>query len=317
MNARFFETKKFLLIIVCTVLPLILFSKEYDTSILEKEFNLAGKKAEKTQYYIMESQLISYALDGTRVGRDCFMLYLKWTHKKATDEYTCSKFEINYGDSLVVELPSLANWNFSVSQGIDEKNQVLGIDHSKFANLSDNRGQQVPMDKQYHVYNAFIDFFSFCAIFAEPIDGGRSIADLNMVGQKIIHAAAFTEPPTHLGEELAEGSYFKNGEISLTFKGLSLIKENPCAIIGYDSGESSFKMIATPAPDMKFITVGSSHYQGDIYKDLQTNWVQRVTLHEMVITETALPMPPHKVNSAIERIILVQNVSKEEFEEAK
>jgi hypothetical protein len=67
----------------------------------------------------------------------------------------------------------------------------------------------------------------------------------------------------------------------------------------------------------KIITVGSSHYQGDIYKDLQTSWVQKVTLHEMIATEVVLPMPPHKVNSVVERIILIQNLSPEDFEQAK
>jgi hypothetical protein len=66
-------------------------------------------------------------------------------------------------------------------------------------------------------------------------------------------------------------------------------------------------------PNMEIKTVGSSHYQGDIYIDLFTNWVRKATLYELVVSEVSLPMPPNKVNSVIERDILVRNVSAAEF----
>ena len=55
------------------------------------------------------------------------------------------------------------------------------------------------MDKAYYVYNAFIDFHGFCNVFAEPTTGGKGIQDLKSIGDKIVHAAAFTEPPVNLG----------------------------------------------------------------------------------------------------------------------
>jgi hypothetical protein len=64
---------------------------------------------------------------------------------------------------------------------------------------------------------------------------------------------------------------------------------------------------------MEVRTVGSSHYKGDIYIDLSTNWVKKVTMYELVVSETALPMPPNKINSVIERDIIVRNVSAGEF----
>lgn len=111
-----------------------------------------------------------------------------------------------------------------------------------------------------------------------------------------------------------EGSYFKNGEITLEFKGVSVRNDLTCAVIGYDSGESSFKMIMMPMADMKIETIGSSHYWGDIYKSLSTGWVQKVDMTEIVLSETSLPVPPGKVNSVVERRILIRNVSQKEFE---
>ena len=190
---------------------------------------------------------------------------------------------------------------------IDAQGQVLGIEHRPFENLSDSTGKLIPPDKAYQVYNAFVDFHSF-TILGEKTPAGHGIQDLTQIGQKIVHAAAFTEPPVNLGSTAAEGSVFKNGEITLELKGLSLVDGRPCALVGYDSGASSFTMIMHPAPEMEIRTVGSSHYQGDLYKDLQTNWLQKATLHELVVSETTLPMPPNKVNTVIERQILIRNV---------
>ncbi len=72
-------------------------------------------------------------------------------------------------------------------------------------------------------------------------------------------------------------------------------------------------MIINPMPDIKVVAVGSSHCQGDIYKDLASNWVQKVTFNEIVVTEATMPMPPNKVNSVVERNVLIRNVGEGEF----
>lgn len=288
------------------------------TSILDKKFDLAGEHSQETQYYLMESKLLTYALDGTRVGTDIFRLRLKCVPAEIAgtdgDEYTCIKFTLQQGDASEAAIPVLENWTYVFYQaGIDEKGQVFGIDHSKFENLVDINGNVLPPDKAYHVYNAFIDFHGFCNVFAERVPDGKGIQDLTKIGQKIIHAAAFSEPPVNLGSNISEGSFFKNGEITLEFKGLSVVNGKHCAIVEYDSGESSFKMIMKPMPNMEIHTVGSSHYKGYIYKDLATNWVQKATMIEVVVSETTLPMPPNKINSVIERNIIIRNVNENEF----
>ena len=290
----------------------------YDDSILDKVFDLAGEHSQETQYFLMESKLITYALDGRRIGTDIFRLRLKCVPAKIAgkggDEYTCVRFTSQQGDALEKTIPALENWRYVFKQaGIDEKGQVFGIDHSKFENLVDSDGNTLPTDKAYHVYNAFIDFHSFCNVFADSTLAGNGIQDLEKIGQKIVHAAAFSEPPVNLGSNVSQGSFFKNGEITLAFKGLSVVNGRHCALIEYDSGESSFKMFMKLTPSMEIQTVGSSHYKGDIYKDLETNWVQKVTMNEVVVSETTLPMPPNKINAVIERNIVIRNVSEKEF----
>jgi hypothetical protein len=128
------------------------------------------------------------------------------------------------------------------------------------------------------------------------------------IGQRIVRAAANSRAPTNLGSAFAEGSYFQSGEVTLEFKGASLVDDKPCALIGYDSGASSFTMIARPVADIEVRTVGSSHYWGDIYKDLETNWILRANLTELVVSETTLPGEPKKTDSVIERSIGIQNI---------
>jgi hypothetical protein len=169
-------------------------------------------------------------------------------------------------------------------------------------------------DAAYQVYNAFIDFHSFTEIFAKPTDEGGGIQDLKRIGDKIVHASAFTEPPVNLGNLILPGSTFKNGEVTLEFKGLGIRDEAACALIGFESGESAFRMLMKPMPDMEIQAVGRSHYAGDLYLELDTRWVRRVDMTETVITEVTLPTSPKKINEVIERKLLIRTLTREEFE---
>jgi hypothetical protein len=230
------------------------------------------------------------------------------------DEYSCLKFtvQINKGPELII--PSLTGWKYYFSMtanALDQKGQVFGIDHAKFENLKDEKGNAVPAGNTYHVYNAFIDFHSMF-VFCESSGVGKGAENLKQLGDKIIHSASYSQPPVNLGSQIAEGSYFKNGEVTLLFKGLSWENGKTCALIEYDSGQSSFFMKIKPMPNMEVVTKGSSHYWGDIYKDLAGGWFQKATLHEMVISETDIPSM-NKVNNVVERSISIKNIQRPEF----
>jgi hypothetical protein len=309
------------LMVVCGIAPVLTAgSAVKDDAILRQTFNLGGERSRQIQYFQMESKLITYALDGKRVSTDVFRLRLKCVPAKMAgtegDQWTCARFTVQLGDEPEVEVPAVKNWTYVFKippTGIDDKEQTLGIDHAQFANLVDASGKALPPDKAYHVYNAFIDFHGFCDVFADRTEGGKGVQDLKSIGQRIVHAAANTEAPVNLGSSIAKGSTFKNGEMTMELKGLSRVAGAACAMVGFDSGESSFKMFVKPMPNTEIRTVGSSHYKGDIYIDLSTNWVKKVTMYELVVSEVTLPTPPGKVNSVIERDIIVRNVSAAEF----
>jgi hypothetical protein len=287
-----------------------------DDSILRGTFDLAAPRSRDPQTYEMETRVFTYALDGKRVNTDVLKLSLACTPAKTgsgdADLYTCTRFAVQFGTGSEVEIPAMAGWSYPfrhTDTGKDGKGRVFGIDHAKFEKLVDADGKPLPVDKAYFVYNSFIDFHAFCNVFAEPAAGGKGIQDLKHIGDKVMHAAAFSEAPVNLGSGIQEGSTFKNGEITLEFKGLSLVDSAACAVMAYDSGESSFQMIVTPMPNMEVRSVGGSHYKGDLHIDLGTRWVRKATMDELVVTETTVPGMANKINAVIERTVTIRNVT--------
>ena len=281
------------------------FAEAQSSPELSKTFDLGVKRTPTPQFFVMVSKLMVYARDGKRTGTDVYRLRLKSNPAQAGkdgDEYACARFTWQPQGGAEAVIPALTDWRY-IFKAAGEKGQMFGIDPRKFEGLADSNGKPLPADKGYHVYNAFIDFHSFCNVFADGAAPGRGIQDLKKLGDKIVHAAAFSKPPVSSGD-----SFFENGEITLELKGLSQVNGRACALVGYDSGESSFKM------EMKGTrTAGSSHYFGDIYKDLANGWVQRATMTEIVISETSVATLPNKVNTIIERSIDIRNVSEKEF----
>jgi hypothetical protein len=286
-------------------------------TILMREYNLVPQHSKDTQYFEMESRLQNYALDGTRLGTDIYRLFLRCGPSPDPlkgDEYTCLKFTVQINNNPELTVPSLTNWKYFFLLTPDAKNEqgeVLGIPHSKFDNITDEKGNLIPIGNAYHVYNAFIDFHSMY-VFCEKTEAGNGAQNLKKMGDRIVHVASYSQPAVDLGSTVAKGSYFKNGEVTLLFKGLGLVNEKTCALLEYDSGESSFYMKMNPMPNMEVITKGSSHYWGDIYKDLTTGWFQKATLHEMVVTETNVP-GMNKMNAVVERSIIIKNIRRPAF----
>src|SRR5690606_11936873 len=114
---------------------------------------------------------------------------------------------------------------------------MFGIDPTRFEHLVDSTGATVPVDQAYHVYNSFIDFHMFDQVLAAQASG-NGIEDLRRIGDRIVHEAAYSDVPVQVGNTVKEGSHFRNGEMTLEFKGLSAVDDRPTAIIAYDSGES-------------------------------------------------------------------------------
>ena len=292
------------------------FPKQFTVSG-EATYNLAGERSRVAQYYIYTSEIVMYAPDGSRTGKDVYRLYLRsdpvMVEGKETFKHTCVQFFVQPNGAKEMSLPSLENWQYIPMLGFDGKNQVFGIDHDRFRNLIDSAGNALSLDKSYQIYNVFIDFYGFTSVFADRMPDGGGIQDLHKIGEKIVHSTAFSSGSAYLEGLTSEGSFFKNGEITLWFTGLSIVNRRPCALVGLDSGECSLKMIMSPMPDVNITTIGLSHYKGNIYKDIASNWVQKVTFDEILVLETTISASSPKIHSVVERNVLILNVSKDEF----
>lgn len=288
---------------------------------LRIKFQLAGDRSSEIHYYFMESKINTLTADGIIRTTDTYKLLLKCVPAQITgskgDLYICEKFTVTFDDSPEVAIPVLERWSYFYNVNKNYRNEtghVLGIDHRPFENLIDAKGNKVPQDKAYHVYNAFIDYHALCTVFPERTPSGNGIQDLEHIGQKIIHSTSFSKPEVSVNTLVSEGSYFQNGEVTLEFKGIGLYRDAPCAIVGYDSGASRFAMTIEPAPGIQVRTNGSSHYKGDIYKNLKSNWVEKVVLEEIVVSETIIPEPSTKIDAVSERKITLLNISQNEFD---
>ncbi len=285
----------------------------------DKKFDFTGELVEKSQFFKMESRVITYTPAGLQQTVDVYEVFLQYnpqfTNLNAEKEWTCLSFNIKKSGSPQTNISSLKGYTYNYYPGIDKKGQVFGIEHKVFENLKDGSGIPLDLSQKYLIYNTFIDFHGFCNVFATPEDDGSGIQDIKSLGQKIIHSAAHSQPPTHLGKDILPGSFFKNGEITLELKGIGQINKRNCALLDFDSGKSSFKMILQPAAGVQAVTTGSSHYRGDIYKDLKSNWIQKVNFQEWVVSETIVTPGDIKQASVIERNAFLVNLEEEEFYE--
>lgn len=297
---------------------LIAAARSSSGSDLMSEVRLTGDPEPTVHYYRMTTEVVAVEPDGKRQSPEVYDLWLEYAPKPgaAGDLVTCRRFTVRLGDQPSVALPSLENWSYTLRltpTGLDERGFIFGIDQTKFERLETANGEVLAVTAAYPVFNAFVDFHSFGQVFARRTSEGKGIQDLRAIGQTILHVSAHTQPPASLGSAVEQGSFFRNGAVTLELKGLSRVGGRRCALIGYDSGDSSFKMILKPLPQVAVETDGGSHYLGDLYVDLETQWLLKATLTEIVVSETSGAVLPQKVRSVIERRLLLRAVSQGEL----
>jgi len=294
-------------------------------SVLQHEVDLSGARSAGTRYFDMTTALMSIESNGTRGEAESLRVQLQAVPTQDSagpaTEYTCRQFLLVKANGTRVSIPALSGWTHlfrNTANGLDAAGQVFGIDHSKFQHLVDSAGEPLEASESYLVYNTFVDFHAFCDEFASPTREGHGIQDLKRIGQIVVHAAANSKPSTSLRGQIQEGSFYQNGQITLSLKGLSLVNDSPCALVSFDSGESSFRMAMEPVPGMQVETVGGSHYYGDIHVDLETRWPRLVQMRELIVSETRVPMsgssPPRLIHSIQERGTTVRSVTRAAFE---
>ena len=290
-------------------------------SILQRTYNLAQERPMESRYYCMETKVVYLSEDGTRTVPITLSLLLMCSPAGQSPcdgyRYTCARLSIQRENEPKYHIPDLNGWSYLFKRADDGSfnhgGLIYGIDHGRFQGLKDNEGNALPPEGAYGMYNMFIDFHAFCNQFAQKTMSKKGIQDLERIGQKIVHESAFSEPTMQLSGNISDGSYFRNGQVTLEFKGMSIVDGVACAIVRFDSGDSSFKFSVNPTPDMEIKTVGAAHYWGDLYIELDSRWVRKVAMGELTVSKVALGSQKD-IKSVMERSTTIRAIDKDEFE---
>lgn len=263
---------------------------------LMRPYDLVGERSRETHYYIVQSELATYSSKGVLKSTDIYREFLKVEPGDRStgeaDRFTCKKFTLKRGDDPEVTIPSLEGFSYDVNKnllnanGIDANGELYSVPEETFEGLEDNSGAKLPFEVGYQVYSAFYYYHSYTD-FAEPISQDHGIQDLKKIGDRVVVDGSFAESPLP-GKLAKDSSFWKNGEITLAFNGLSMVDGVTCAVLGLDSGVCHWNMPMTYMPIMNLKTVGVSNYQADIYLDLESKWVRKLDMVLFEITSTTL-----------------------------
>jgi hypothetical protein len=293
-----------------------------DTEVLTQAYELVGERSRETHYYIVQSELATHSSKGTLKNTDVYREYLKVEPGDRSageaDHFTCKKFSIKRGDAPEVTIPSLAGFYYDVNKdfldanGIDENDELYSVPEETFEDLVDDSGAKLPFEVGYQVYSAFYYYHSYTD-YAEPNTRGIGIQDLEKIGDRVVVEGSFSESPLP-GKLAKEGSFWKNGEITLGFNGLSIVDGKSCAVLGLDSGVCHWNMPMTYMPVMNLKTVGVSNYQADIYLDLETKWVRKLDMVLFEITSTTMWGIPVEKSIPVTKLT-IKALTKDEFDQ--
>jgi hypothetical protein len=287
---------------------------------LQGRFDLSIDREPQTQFYHMQTQFVHLGFDGKRTGVETYLLRLRCVPAtvsgKNLDEYTCSEFGLQLRNDVVATLPTLRSftYQFDYMSGIGGKGPMFGIPQEPFEGLVDDRGNRLPPDICYATYNNFVDYHALTDVFPRPLKFIKGIEQLKSVGDRIVYPGAYTEAPVSLTGVVRPGSTFRNGELTLELKGVSLVDDRPCALVNYDSGESTLRMAFIQVNREDVVMEGGSEYTGDLYIDLESGWVRKVTLNESVVTQSNTESKPNKIPGYTARHILLRLIRQQDFE---
>lgn len=285
--------------------------------ILKQAFDLAGKRSLKPHAYDVETNIVTYAEDGTQTSVEKYKLRLMCRPGNPsvgeTAICTCIRVAVQKGDSAEVSVPAFEEWSYPFTmahRSFDEQGQAYGIPHAKFEQRTDSRGERLPPEVAYQVYSLFLFFHDFThGLTSGETREDSALRDLKTIGQQIsVEDIAGSEFPLNFGSYCTEGSFKING-LTLQFKGVGLAGGTPCAILGFDS-TGMLTMFLTPMPNVRAKAVGRSHMHGEVYLDLASKWEHHVSMLLTDIVKTAVG-DQYVGNFVIETALTIRAVGKE------
>ena len=315
----------FAIIIILAVVTSIVvwFAPERAESSFPPKYDLGKERSSEPQFYQMDIEIITRASNGSVASVETYSMQLRGQQGDLAagvgDRWTCAWLALKLGDSPEVTVPEMEGWTYDFNRrvGIDEHGQVLGISHAKFESLTDSKGKNLAPLVGYQIYNQFVQFHAFVDKFATAdLDGGKGIQDLKNIGDSIVFDEFSEDLPLAVGLIIKEGSIYKAGKETLEFKGVSVVADKPCALLGVDGGEGSYTMAIEVGPKVISNTVGGTRYFGDIHVDLESMWLKKAAITVIDVTETSIENQV-VANTTIESRYRIWSITEEEYRERK
>jgi len=263
---------------------------------VDRTYDLVGDRSMQTQHYVIRSELATHSNKGILKSTDVYREHLTVQPGNRAegepDRFTCTAFTLKRGDGPEVAIPSLEGLSYEVNRdlldtnGIDSEGRLYSVPDEAFDDLVDASGAELPFDVRYQVYSAFFYFHSYTD-YAEPPGKGPGVQDLQRVGDRVRVGKSYAEAPLP-GKLAKAGSFWKYGEVTLGFEGLSTVAGSACAVVGFNSGVCPWSMPMAIMPRMRLKTVGVSNYQGTFQLDLESKWVRSLDMTLFENTSTTM-----------------------------
>jgi len=153
-----------------------------------------------------------------------------------------------------------------------------------------------------HTFDVMVDF-----------DGVKE--KLGRIGDTVIMPAD-TAPVLLDFPPLYTDTHFKNEPVHLTFHGIALYKNEPCAVIAFRCDDCKLQMIVN-VNNMKVSTKGVSCYSGEVFLSLKSHKIVWGKVMERVDHITTVPNFPTPIRRASRREITLDSMNKTDFEQVK
>jgi hypothetical protein len=144
------------------------------------------------------------------------------------------------------------------------------------------------------------------------------IADFAGVKEKLVHISdtaimpADTAPVMLDFPPLYTDTHFQNEPVHITFHGVTLYKNQPCAIIAFRCDDAKVQMVVN-INDMKVPTKGVSCYSGEVFLSLKSHKIAWGKIIERVDHITTVPNLSAPIRHVTRREITLDSMDKNSF----
>lgn len=276
---------------------------EYDLALRDKPGDISHYRMRTVYYhgnalgitYSTEILIASFKREVKQVEEGVHLVEFTWTRAKIG---TAKGLNENITEWKM--LPYAEGFSYSIN--FAAPNFPGGVDFSPLPN---------DLDGMKFMVNVLDAHAQFELLRTEPAGG---ISRIKKPGDRISNPGANQGGPWNFNTFIQD-SDFANGEYDTLFTGLGMADGRACAVLEYINSESRIKNKTQVTPEMVMEQESTSNFWGHIYIDLETGKLLKGDLYEYVVTHVKMPGQKELMKLFERRLIEIQLINEEEFNE--